>query len=184
MDSIALRIKTLSKRKNISIPELAKRVGKTKNTFYNYINGKTVIDVETLQKIANVLEVDVREFFGGSEFGKRKENTAENTEIELKVRAFDIIRECKALKDVNYSKLLFNYINANTRKNLDTKIDEGEKKLIIFEEYIKALFTLRKSKLLTPDEFDKFREKVRKILLDKGLRQQLTDDVYKSDDNE
>jgi transcriptional regulator with XRE-family HTH domain len=61
------KIKQLLSIKNIEQKELAKLIDKSPNTVNNYLQRKTIIDVETLLKIAEVLEVDIREFFGEGE---------------------------------------------------------------------------------------------------------------------
>jgi len=64
MSDIILKIKALLDKKNITIQDFAIKIDKTKQTVYNYFNGKTAIDVETLQKISEVLEVPITYFFG------------------------------------------------------------------------------------------------------------------------
>ncbi|MFK8301523.1 helix-turn-helix domain-containing protein [Capnocytophaga stomatis] len=54
-----LKIKEVAKSKGISITELAEKLGITQVTLSRTINGNPTI--ETLLKIANVLEVDVRD---------------------------------------------------------------------------------------------------------------------------
>ncbi|MFJ1321994.1 helix-turn-helix domain-containing protein [Capnocytophaga canis] len=54
-----LRIKEVAKSKGISISELADKLGVTRVGMSKTINGNPTI--ETLLKIANVLEVDVRD---------------------------------------------------------------------------------------------------------------------------
>lgn len=89
MDSLVLKIRELCKQKNITFPALAKKIGKSQGTFYNYINEKTIIDVETLEKIAEVLEVDIREFFGGVQI----ESNADSKEIEYLKRENENLRK-------------------------------------------------------------------------------------------
>ncbi len=60
-----LRIKEVAKSKGITITELAEKMGVTQVTLSRTINGNPTI--ETLLKIANVLEVDVRELIEPTE---------------------------------------------------------------------------------------------------------------------
>ena len=84
MNDIALKIKELIDKKRIPLIELSEKIGKTRNTLYNYLNNTTVIDVETLQKMADVLEVPVTYFFGGSETVTNSEREKElERELEL-----------------------------------------------------------------------------------------------------
>lgn len=54
-----LRIKEIAKNKGITITELAEKLNITQTTLSRTINGNPTL--ETLLKIANVLDVDVRE---------------------------------------------------------------------------------------------------------------------------
>ncbi len=66
-----LRIKEVAKSKGITITELAEKMGVTQVTLSRTINGNPTI--ETLLKIANVLEVDVRELIEPTEQGNLTE---------------------------------------------------------------------------------------------------------------
>lgn len=61
---IILKIKGLLKERNISYIAFGKAIDKSKPTIDNYFNGRSKIDVETIQKIASVLNVPVSYFFG------------------------------------------------------------------------------------------------------------------------
>lgn len=55
------RIKEVLKNKGISVGSLAEKVGITQPNMSNIINGKSNPSIETLEKIANVLEVSISE---------------------------------------------------------------------------------------------------------------------------
>lgn len=59
-----LRIKEIIKERHITIQELADRIGINRVTLSNSINGNPT--VETLQKIATALNVEVWELFASS----------------------------------------------------------------------------------------------------------------------
>ena len=63
---ITLKIKTLLVEKKLTQEEFGNKIGKTKQTINNYFTGRTKLDVETLVKIAEILEVPVSYFFGES----------------------------------------------------------------------------------------------------------------------
>jgi len=86
MSNIILKIKALLDKKNITIQDFAIKIDKTKQTVYNYFNGKTAIDVETLQKISEVLEVPITYFFG-------VENETNKKDCE------EVLKENENLKD-------------------------------------------------------------------------------------
>ncbi len=60
-----LRIKEIVKQKSISQKELASKLGVTGASINRIINGNPTI--ESLQKLANVLHVDVKDFFQDNE---------------------------------------------------------------------------------------------------------------------
>ena len=58
-----LLIKEVLKRKGISVKELSQLLGVTRDACYKYINGNPTINV--LDRIAKVLDVDVRSLING-----------------------------------------------------------------------------------------------------------------------
>lgn len=62
-----LRIKEIMAEKNITSVWLANNIGVTKATISNLINDKTMPSLETLEKIADALEVPMWELFASME---------------------------------------------------------------------------------------------------------------------
>lgn len=60
---IQLRIKEILKEKNMSVSELAHRMGKSQPYISNVINGKQGVSIRILQKIAGVLGVPIASLF-------------------------------------------------------------------------------------------------------------------------
>ena len=60
------KINAVLKQRNISQRQLAELVGKPQGTIHNYLSRKTKMDVETLQKMADALELDICELLGAS----------------------------------------------------------------------------------------------------------------------
>ncbi len=58
-----LIIKDVLKEKKITAVSLASTVGITQPNMSNIVNGKSTPSLETLEKIANALEVDITELF-------------------------------------------------------------------------------------------------------------------------
>jgi len=58
-----LRLKKILKEKGIKSVDFAKQIGVTENTVSNINNGKTLPKIQLLVKIANVLNVDIRDLF-------------------------------------------------------------------------------------------------------------------------
>ena len=65
MDKIQ-KIKKLLKVNNLTYEQFAKQIGKSKQTVVNWFNGRGKIDIDTIEKIAQVLGVPVSYFFGES----------------------------------------------------------------------------------------------------------------------
>ncbi len=60
------KIKALLKAKNLTYEQFAKLIGKSKPTVVNWFKGASKIDIDTIEKIAQVLGVPVSYFFGES----------------------------------------------------------------------------------------------------------------------
>jgi len=58
-----LRIKEIAKEKNIGIGELAIKIGVAQPSMSNIVNEKSMPSIETLQKIADALEVHISDLF-------------------------------------------------------------------------------------------------------------------------
>lgn len=64
-----LRIREILESKDIKVSSLAETVGITRANMSNIVNGKSTPSLETLEKIANALEVDITELFVPSSSG-------------------------------------------------------------------------------------------------------------------
>lgn len=64
MEHIRKKIKDLIDNGDFSVKELSVKINKSPRTIYNYIEGKTIIDVETLVGIARIYKKSVSYFFG------------------------------------------------------------------------------------------------------------------------
>lgn len=64
-----LRIKDVLENSGIKVSSLAESVGITRANMSNIVNGKSMPSIETLEKIANALEVDITELFASSSSG-------------------------------------------------------------------------------------------------------------------
>jgi len=63
MKPVYLKIEEIRKQKGVTKTHIAKSCGKTVAWYYGISTGKRVPNVESLQMIADALEVDVRDFF-------------------------------------------------------------------------------------------------------------------------
>jgi len=73
LKGVGLKIKELITEKKVNVPELAKLIGKTKQSVYGYLD-KEDIDTSILRKIAEVLEVPVSSFFEDASTGIKNFN--------------------------------------------------------------------------------------------------------------
>ena len=58
-----MRIKELLKEKNVTQKELAKRMGVSEGTISTFMSGKFSPTLDTLQRIAEALDIDIAELF-------------------------------------------------------------------------------------------------------------------------
>ncbi len=93
-------ISDLLTEKKIEKQEFAKMIEKTPQTISNYFSEKSVIDIETFIKIANVLEVPVAYFFSEEGFKTEARNlTGEADEIKkLRSENSKLLKENSDLK--------------------------------------------------------------------------------------
>lgn len=56
-------VKTISARKKIKLDDLANMANITRTTFYNYMSGKTAITADALQRLCEVLDIPVAQFY-------------------------------------------------------------------------------------------------------------------------
>ncbi len=61
--NMELRIKDVLKEKKVTVVSLAGMIGITQPNMSNIVNGKSAPSLETLERIANALEVDITELF-------------------------------------------------------------------------------------------------------------------------
>lgn len=66
---MGLRIREILESKDIKVSSLAETVGITRANMSNIVNGKSTPSLETLEKIANALGVDITELFTPSSSG-------------------------------------------------------------------------------------------------------------------
>lgn len=103
------RIKEIAKEKGITIAALAGKIGITQPSMSNIVNGKINPKMETLEKIAEALNVSVVELF----------SPVEKTDILGIIRAKNIYHEVKSVEGI--VALIRNYIK---REKWTPKIGE------------------------------------------------------------
>lgn len=72
--NIGLKIRKLTEERKVNILDIVEYTGKSRSTIYNYLEGKTSIDIETLAKISELLKVPINEFFDDLQ-GYKDENS-------------------------------------------------------------------------------------------------------------
>lgn len=90
--NIGLKIRRMAEERKINIMDIVKYTGKSRSTVYNYLEGKTSIDIETLIKISELLKVPISEFFDEiqgykDEKSKRLQEALELIETQKKLIA-------------------------------------------------------------------------------------------------
>lgn len=170
MNDIALKIKALITEKKITNIELSKNIGKSTKSLYNYLENKTVIDVETLQKIADVFEVSIGYFFNEEiDTNKSKIELLKQENEFLKKRNKEILQHnektenlIKLLQKVSDDKIEtieqhISTVIADVSILLRLLFDYGKRNSIDIESYIKnetySLEVLHNTISLYPDLF-------------------------------
>jgi len=125
--SIGQRIRELAEQKKIPVSEIAEKVGKTKNTFYNYVNDKTVIDVDTLQQVAEVLGVKMHDFFITNDSITNKLGIdTQNIKNELENKILSQELQINKYKTFFYELLLFIHSNISKLEAERSGIDANQ----------------------------------------------------------
>ncbi len=64
--NLATNLKKFCKAKKLSITELARQTGVRQNTIHGWANGRRVLNLDDLKKVADVLEVSIHMLVYGS----------------------------------------------------------------------------------------------------------------------
>lgn len=147
------KIKPLSKAKSITIKELSSKVGMTESGFYKSIKSNT-LKVDTLLKVAEVLEVDVREFFGGLK-STDIEIVKEFIEISKEPDFFDRFfnsyfyasMEVIIKKDTEFINTINSIITKNKKKKISAKLNLKGQFVVELFCFINSLDTDEKMQL-------------------------------------
>jgi len=91
------KIKSLAEDKKINLSVIAEKIGMTVSGFYSSIKNNT-LRIDALEKIAEVLEVDVKVFFGGE--GKQESSEADKKSIDVLLLENEILRLENIIKDL------------------------------------------------------------------------------------
>ena len=122
---ISTLIKSFAKSKGITLKEISKKIGITEQGLYTSFQNNS-IKVSTLQKIADVLEVDIREFFGGNYLDLLQSQQALiSSEIDrngwLRTSLYRLIRFL--FSNTYYSELINNFVATTDYENLQVIIN-------------------------------------------------------------
>jgi len=97
-----LKIKTLLTEKKLTQQDFANKIGVSKPTVINIFNGRSKIDIDLIEKIAEVLSVPVGYFFEGGEVQvKRKEDGNCETCRDKERIIAGLERENELLREIN-----------------------------------------------------------------------------------
>lgn len=75
-DHVALRIKSIRQRRNLTQEQLAERVERSVDTISNLERGISLPSFETLERLAKVLQVPFREFFQFDDLNEGRRRSA------------------------------------------------------------------------------------------------------------
>ncbi|HKT73237.1 MAG TPA: helix-turn-helix transcriptional regulator [Steroidobacteraceae bacterium] len=80
-DRVALRIRTIRKRRGLTQDELAEKIDRTGDAVSQLERGKSLPSFETLERLAVALDVPIRDFFDVSRSVESSQRTKLNTAL-------------------------------------------------------------------------------------------------------
>lgn len=101
MDIIIQKINELIAQKGMLKNVLAKKIGLTKQSLYNILNGTTAISIENLKKIALALDVTVNYFFEENNQNSNIQQTVNGDHNTLNVSLTEYQHKNELLKKEN-----------------------------------------------------------------------------------
>ena len=94
-----LRIKEVAKEKGITINSLAEIVGITRANMSNIVNGKSTPLLDTLERIANALNVDITDLFKKNDSGEDVNGFVRVKGTIYEIHSFDDLEKVLKLKE-------------------------------------------------------------------------------------
>lgn len=154
---IGKQIKELAKKSDITIKDLCKKIEMTESGFNIALKNNT-LKIETLQKIAKVLKVDISYFFineYSNEEAKKRFLDLVNENIFLKYKVeklinsrFKLILSLRILREYDFKNVEYHKILQKAYKNLDINVNinelDFEYKDLLMNEIDKSLASLTK----------------------------------------
>lgn len=93
------RIKEICDEKGIKVNSIAESVGITVPALYNIVNGKMSPKVETLERIANALNVDITDLFKKNDSGEDVNGYIKVKGTVYEIHSFDDLEKVLKLKE-------------------------------------------------------------------------------------
>jgi len=134
------KIRELVEEKKITKRELSSKIQKNENTIANYFNKKTKLDVDTLIKIADILDVPVGWFF---------EKKNEQSKNKLNEELLFLFRTVSMFEDGFYSGL---FELVKDKKTLDEKLHA-----ILYDLQGRSAWNLQRYTVLTEKKLELLR---------------------------
>lgn len=104
------RIKFFRKKLNLSQEEFGKKCGLSRNAIYNYENNKRKPTIETLEKIAKALDIQLTDLISNNLDDVTKEYLFQDNLLNLRIRGLEHYLNEKFLKD-SEKTVLINFTN-------------------------------------------------------------------------
>lgn len=86
-DRVALRIRTIRKRRGLTQDELAEKIDRTGDAVSQLERGKSLPSFETLERLAVALDIPIRDFFDEGRTGESSQRTKLTTTLLDMVRS-------------------------------------------------------------------------------------------------
>ncbi|MTD41935.1 helix-turn-helix domain-containing protein [Erwinia sp. CPCC 100877] len=113
MDSLSYKLKTLRMKKNYTQEELAKQLFVTRQTISKWENGKTIPDIQTLNRICDFYHIQLS-FLLSEDSSERKERPYNEKSIKYLTLCINIVIELILLFNLIQSAFFLNTHSAFT----------------------------------------------------------------------
>lgn len=162
--TIGKNIKNAIKESNLSQEEVSKKIGISRQTLNNYINGITLIDFEKLLDVANLTGRNIDFFYKTNQlFGNYKFRSDTSIDSRLKIKFEESIRKYDEIEKIN--KVHSHYID------IDVYLNKFDKEYIAaMAEKIRCLFDIEPESPIANPIYELERNDVKIIQFKAGNR--------------
>ena len=126
MKKITEKINKLFKESNLTKKEFGRQVGVSEVTAHSILNGRQSIKVETLEKIADVLDVKMSYFFSESDISDIEKDSALEIALRLKNQRLFFKKEKEYLREYEKQRVFYETIIKNREAGINKYYSLGK----------------------------------------------------------